>query len=179
MLNYPRAKPIAPRLPFQEGKPWDEHPHPRTKQLYEYQPSRKSPIRTKSLITFLNKTSDIEGSSPMPRIAGRGRETSGLIHTPIDKKKSLVCTELEKDRFLQKWTRGPPPLTETHGHAIGKGEIRDFIRNQIETSVGACLLGHLWLPTKELQKDYDGEKNRKGQLELAWPMGRSKEDIQQ
>lgn len=135
MLNYPRAKPIADRLPFMEGKPWVDQSQPRTKRIYEYSPSRKSPTRTKSLVTFVNKTTDIEGCSPMARVSRQGREIAGLIRSPIDKKKTLVCTAAEKDVFLSHWTQGPPPMTETHGHAIGKGELRDFIRDPIDISV--------------------------------------------
>ena len=137
MQNFPRPKPIAPREPFHQGKPWNDRPLVRTKANYEYQPSRKSPIRTKSMITFVNLNADIEGTQPKPRISKYERETAGLIKTSIQPKRALHCTEKEKADFLKTWTKGPPPLTETHGHAIGKGETREFIRDQIDISVGA------------------------------------------
>lgn len=137
MHTFRRAKPIAEREPLHIGQPWKEGSATRTKTLYEYKPSRKSPIHSKSMVSFVNVISDIDGAQPKARISKNGREIAGLITSPLKPSRKLVCTESEKQSFLEKWTNGPPPLTETHGHAIGKGETREFIRNQLDISVGA------------------------------------------
>lgn len=136
MRTFPRSKPLVEREPFHAGQPWHDPPKQSTRPMYEYRPSRTAANHTKSLVTFVNVTSDIDGCHPKARTSKNGREIAGLITTPLRPKRTIVCTDKEKEKFTKTWTQGPPPLTETHGHAIGKGEIRDFIRDSIDISVG-------------------------------------------
>ncbi len=119
-------------------------PPPKIKQNFKYEPSIAHPQPLITPVTFVNKTDDIEKSTPAKNLFQTRTDTPGLITSQIKYKRDILITPDTKEDFLKQWTRLDFSI-------LDKSNTREhlFIRNQIDISVASLSPGHPRHPPQE------------------------------
>lgn len=120
-----------PRPPLETGPRFLESSKSRTRVLYETNTDSKSPIRSKSQVSFVNRTDDIPGSMTASKPRPPPREICSLLNRRVDYRRPLVRTQEEKNRWVAQWESSNSTVGIPNIKAACSDDLKQFVRDPL------------------------------------------------